>query len=308
MIFHKSFRITKAWIHFILFMGDVNMKNKIIFFVMAILIGITYFFYSYTETVLSSAKITKAIRANDIQKVEQLLKEHPDTVNKMDFIFPEWPEFHANYPLQVACEINNYEIAELLIHYGANVNLRSETGFTALTLAMRHSKDGKLVKLLLEHGADVVVPTRMEYNPLCASVWINKDADQEEKENSLAFFIYITEQYEKNGLQIQDDQIWNLDSILTYAAMENNLLVVQYLIENNFFSPNDVNAVGMNAVCRISSYANKNNDYTELIKYLLSVGCDPYLKDYAEKSAYDYAVEKNDTEMIKLIKSTTDRY
>ncbi len=72
-------------------------------------------------------------------------------------------------------------MAELLIQHGADVNLRN--GFTALTLAMRHSendKQNKLVKLLLDHGADVVVPTQLEYNPLCASVWIDKNADQRE--------------------------------------------------------------------------------------------------------------------------------
>ncbi len=96
-----------------------------------------------------------------------------------------------------------------------------------------------------------------------------------------------------------------MDSILTYAAMENNLLVVQYLIENNFFSPNDVNAAGMNAICRSISYSNDNN--TELIKYLLAVGSDPYLKGNDGKSAYDYAVEKNDIEIIELIENRIDK-
>lgn len=289
------------------------MKNKTLFATIvtltAVLIGTACFLNIYAETELSSARLTRAIRDNDMQKVEQVLEEHPDTVNKMDSVFPEWPEFYGSYPIQVACELDNYEMAELLIENGADVNLKNKNDFTALTLAMRHSENGmqnKLVTLLLDHGADVVIPTQMEDNPLCASVWIDKDADKKEKEDSLAFFIYITEQYKKKGLRIQDDQIWQLDSILTYAAMENNLLVVQYLIENNYFSPDDVNAAGMNAICRVTSYAKKKNDNIELIKYLLSVGSDPYLKDNKGKSAYDYAVEKNDTKVIELIENKTD--
>ncbi len=67
---------------------EVNMKNKMILATIAILVGAVYFLNIYVETVLSSARMTRAIRANDIQKVEQLLEKHPDTVNKIDFIFP----------------------------------------------------------------------------------------------------------------------------------------------------------------------------------------------------------------------------
>lgn len=283
-----------------------NMKKKVKFtaigILIAALIGLLSVLQIYTETVLTSAKITDAIRENDREKVEQLLEKHPDTVNKLDFIFPALPETYARYPLQTACELGNYEMAELLVQNGADVNLGT---FSPLVLALRHSRNGMddpLVQLLLDHGADVVVPTQMDYNPLCASVWISTEADRTEKEASLAFFIYITEAYQKEGLRIQDDLIGNLDSILTYAAVKNNLLVVQYLIENDLFSANDKNAAGMNAVCRIC-HVNNDHNYTELIEYLLSVGSDPYMTDDNGKSAYDYAVEKNDAAAIKLIES-----
>jgi len=291
----------------------MRINKKILFFIIALLItaliSITCIFSTHVETVLTSAEISDAIRADDIEKVEQLLEKHPDTVNRLDFLFPEFPETYARYPLQVACELGNYEIAELLVQNGADVNLGVERGFSPLTLALRHSTNGMedpLVKLLLDHGANVVIPTRMDYNPLCASVWISTDADRTEKEASLTFFIYITEEYQKEGLRIQDDLIRNLDSILTYAAVKNNLLVVQYLIENDFFSANDKNTVGMNAICRIC-YVHNNNDYTELIEYLLSVGCDPYMIDDKGKSAYDYAAEKNDTVAIELIENRNDQ-
>lgn len=287
---------------------NIKSKNKILIVAISVILSIVFvcILNTYVETVLTSAKITDAIRANDREKAEQLLVKHPDTVNKLDFIFPALPETYARYPLQTACELGNYEMAELLVQNGADVNLGT---FSPLVLALRHSRNGMddpLVRLLLDHGADVVVPTKMDYNPLCASVWISTEADRTEKEASLAFFICITEAYQKEGLRIQDDLIWNLDSILTYAAVNNNLLVVQYLIENDLFSANDKNAAGMNAFCRICHVHNDHN-YTELIEYLLSVGCDPYMIDDKGKSAYDYAVEKNDTVAIELIENRNDQ-
>lgn len=57
-------------------------------------------------------------------------------------------------PLHSACAISNYEIAELLIKYGANLNAKQMQGATALHSAAHNGKTS-LTKLLIDNGADV---------------------------------------------------------------------------------------------------------------------------------------------------------
>lgn len=56
-------------------------------------------------------------------------------------------------PIHSACSGSNYEIAELLIHRGANVNARQLQGYTPLHTAA-HNGNTELAKLLLKNGAD----------------------------------------------------------------------------------------------------------------------------------------------------------
>jgi ankyrin repeat protein len=57
-------------------------------------------------------------------------------------------------PLHSACAISNFEIAELLIKYGANVNAAQIQGSTPLHSAT-HNGAILLTRLLLENGADI---------------------------------------------------------------------------------------------------------------------------------------------------------
>ncbi len=56
-------------------------------------------------------------------------------------------------PLHSACAISNYDIAELLIKNGADVNAKQMQGVTPLHSAAHNGKID-LVKLLIENGAD----------------------------------------------------------------------------------------------------------------------------------------------------------
>jgi uncharacterized protein len=57
-------------------------------------------------------------------------------------------------PLHSACAISNFEIAELLIKYGANVNASQMQGSTPLH-STTHNGAILLTKLLIENGADI---------------------------------------------------------------------------------------------------------------------------------------------------------
>ena len=57
-------------------------------------------------------------------------------------------------PIHSACAISNYEIADLLIKNGADVNAKQMQGVTPLHSAA-HNGRNELVKLLIESGADI---------------------------------------------------------------------------------------------------------------------------------------------------------
>ena len=57
-------------------------------------------------------------------------------------------------PIRSACTISNYEIAELLVLNGADVNVREQADYAPLHIAAI-SGQTKLAKLLIENGAEI---------------------------------------------------------------------------------------------------------------------------------------------------------
>ena len=57
-------------------------------------------------------------------------------------------------PIHSACAVSNYDITEILIKNGADVNARQMEGVTPLHSAA-HNGQTKLVKLLIDNGADI---------------------------------------------------------------------------------------------------------------------------------------------------------
>src|SRR6267154_4294903 len=70
------------------------------------------------------------------------------------------PHVHGKYeviPLHSAAFVGNLEVVQKLIEYDADIEVRDEDGWTPLYMASRgrHFKDGSVLRLLLERGADV---------------------------------------------------------------------------------------------------------------------------------------------------------
>lgn len=75
-------------------------------------------------------------------------------------------------PLHSACAISNFEIANLLIRNGADVNARQQQGVTPLHSAAYNGKI-ELVKLLIQNGADT--SAEMENGKTTADIAIEKE-------------------------------------------------------------------------------------------------------------------------------------
>jgi uncharacterized protein len=125
--------------------------------------------------------IFEAASIGDKEKVTQLLEASPEQLNSFSpdgftalglaSFFGQLPivklllEKKANpnvpsnnpykvTPLHSACAISQYEIIELLIRHGADVNAKQMQGVTPLHSAA-HNGQTKIIKLLIENGADV---------------------------------------------------------------------------------------------------------------------------------------------------------
>jgi hypothetical protein len=72
-------------------------------------------------------------------------------------------------PLHAAADSGNLEVVRILIDYDPTyINAGSESGWTPLLMASegRNSKDGSVVRFLLEHGADINVVNQFGRTPL----------------------------------------------------------------------------------------------------------------------------------------------
>lgn len=68
-------------------------------------------------------------------------------------------------PIHSATAISNYDITELLIKNGANVNVRQQSGVTPLH-STAHNGKLEIIRLLIDHGADVKAKTADNKTPL----------------------------------------------------------------------------------------------------------------------------------------------
>jgi hypothetical protein len=104
---------------------------------------------------------------------------------------------YGMYPLHAAAYSENFEVARILIGYDpAYINAKDEHGQTPLLWASEGSnfKDGSVVRLLLEHGADINAQSRRGWTPLHAAscygalevvrLLLEHGADVEAKTNS----------------------------------------------------------------------------------------------------------------------------
>ncbi|KAG0367534.1 hypothetical protein BGX24_003189 [Mortierella sp. AD032] len=67
-----------------------------------------------------------------------------------------------------------WDAADLLISYGANVNLTNENGNTVLQNVLMKHDDPSLIKLLLDNGAEAMIPNKEGMNTLEVAALFNK--------------------------------------------------------------------------------------------------------------------------------------
>ena len=155
-------------------------------------------------------------------KTPLLLAVGPDTVHTMmvmkllDFgaNVQEGESFHGISPLMAACNVQNVEVAELLLQRGANVNAQSVDGKTALIQTARLG-NLELFRLLLQWGANLSIYDEQAKNALMYAC----------SENRLTIVRYLMSQPQSG---VND---YKVDTALWYASAAGHADVVRLLIE-----------------------------------------------------------------------------
>ena len=100
--------------------------------------------------------------------VEHLTTKHPQHVNAICGQY--------RFPLFAALSKDHVAVAELLLRYGADINVRDTTGETILLMALTRPRHNlvSMVEFLLEHGADVNARDDSLRTPLHLAVYGSK--------------------------------------------------------------------------------------------------------------------------------------
>ncbi|MDE6730708.1 MAG: ankyrin repeat domain-containing protein [Oscillospiraceae bacterium] len=276
-------------------------KCIIAFFVIltaTILLCITYTVYIHKKT----DQLVDAIRKNDTEKVIRIVSNCNSCVNQLNSLFPKLSvmlDCSVLYPLQFACETGNYEIVQILIDYGADVNCVDPTiHSTPLIMALSSMNQNRfeIANLLMESGADVIVNADDHgENALAAATCLSLNANDLEEEASLVMFDKIVEVYIANNINIKEVSC-NCYNVYFFASKEGNLKVIEYLLEHDIFEIDETSENGGTALMQ----AVKSNRET-IVQFLMEQGADPYIVDDSGNLAYDYAIQNGNQEIMELL-------
>lgn len=282
----------------------MNKRFFIILFLIIFVIVSIMIFMSFGNHIVGKTiyDINQSIIDNDISAVKKKIKgvdlnnvyngEFCDDGDEDD---GEW--YGCLSPLETASMYNRYEIAKLLVENGADVNYEDKyIHDTPLTILLRYndSLDNdtyNIVKLLVKNGVKLnEVKDDFWGTPVQMLMMTEVKNKKQEK-----ITLKILKLFLKNDASLDSTQ---LDySLLHFAAINNNLEIVKYLVEEVKI---DINLnTGSGYTPLIASIIPEHNDY-KVAKYLIKKGADTTVK-YNGKSALDYAKEKKNKELIELL-------
>ena len=278
------------------------MKRKIFIIIIVVLIlaggTLTMFLNS---NYYYSKKLISAIREENIIAVKQIIEKKPTCINTYPTITSKGRHSAMNwrvcYPLNEACATGNIELIELLIENGADVNCND--GLTPLSITYNSKVDNwyEISQLLLQNGASLDYTTEYsggKSSVLLVIVQVRSGAalpgyKPESKEEVIKAFNYALENVNHNNV--------NWMRVLQHSISNDRIEIVKLLLEQEYCTVNDT-SVGMTALM----FAARDST-PEMVKFLLDYGADKSIKSTDGKTAYDYAVQFNNKDIIALLEN-----
>ena len=200
-------------------------------------------------------------------------------------------------PLIEACYYRNIQAVRVLLENGADPNFYIDGGWTALEATIVSSPAGimdersfEIIKLLVEHGADLDESSSLKPIVEQLSSWISWRGEpfDEFREEVLLYLLDNT----KNP---------NDCNIAFFNSVDGGNVELSKIIFDNYTV--DINYIGYKGETPLIALITNEraSNFSEMISFLLENGADKSLKDDSGKTAYDYAVETGNQEIIDLL-------
>lgn len=239
-----------------------------------------------------SRNLIAAIEASDYIELEELLekKGNVDAVPYSGF-HSFFLEIFNDPPIFYAIRNGDTESVKLLLEHGANPNLSSD-GYTPLNEALQSKNIERfdIANLLLDYGADVDLDDRWGVKPvLYFTQGYNRNDDYTKGYALFLRFLSL-------GTIPENSQEFTYGNYLLYAVTTNNVLIVDYLLNTMNYDIHSTGKNGASTLIRATQY-----NAILVVQYLIENGVDIFYSDSFNKTAYDYAVEKNFTEIMGLL-------
>lgn len=270
-------------------------KEKIIlFFIVIIFIIVGVIVMHDIKQKIYSRNIIAAIEQKNYTKLSELLdkKGNVDALPFNNFYALITEKFNEP-PLFYACRKGDVESVEMLLNHGANTNITTNN-YTPLmaTAESLNVERFKIANLLIDNSAEINYVDK--WGKTAVLYFANGYNRNDNYEDGYNLFIKMVSMKVIPGKDLE----FYYGNYLLYAVSTNNVRIVDYLIENLNYDINSVGRDGVTTLIRATQY-----NAIDVVRYLIENGVDVNAKDNNNKTAYDYAKDKNNIEIISLLEN-----
>lgn len=279
------------------------MKKKWII-IFSLLIFIILFLTINVTKYSSTKKLIKTIDNKDYETIESISKKRNFNINRRPYFIKFFATATEQWnlpPLHYACVKDDLKAVEILIKYGADVNLTIDD-YSPILYCVRGSDASnydKIIDVLINNGANVSYKTKNNLSVL--DFLLSGGSDYNET--------YVNSQFEvfKKIIEIDNTlaykELLRKESIgsgnyLHRAVYFNNDKIVDYLINKLNFNVDEIN---LNNETSLMIAAKENN--IETVKCLLNNNASVTLKNNDQKTALDLARDNGNFEIVELLEN-----
>lgn len=279
------------------------MKKKLII-IFSLLIFIILFLTINVTKYSSTKKLIKAIDNKDYETIESISKKRNFNINRRPYFIKFFATATEQWnlpPLHYACVRDDLKAVEILIKYGADVNLTIDD-YSPILYCVRGSDASnydKIIDVLIDNGANVSYKTKNNLSVL--DFILSGGSNYNET--------YVNSQFEvfKKIIEIDNTlaykELLRKESIgsgnyLHRAVYFNNDKIVDYLINKLNFNVDEIN---LNNETSLMIAAKENN--IETVKCLLNNNANVTLKNNDQKTALDLARDNGNFEIVELLEN-----